>query len=279
MRRYASPTFLFRHQCPDRLGEIMGKLKQCGFDGIELYGMFGYGPEEISRYCHEYDISVLCDHIHYPAFTQQTEHCIRQRAAMGVHYLTVDSIPEELLPGTEGWPEARGEIQRISRMCKDYGIQLLYHNHGYDLIRKVGGEPTLDLILDDIAPELLQFQPDLGWLSLGGGDSARYLRKYRDRCPIIHLKDYYSAAPILLESPFLLGENRGGEEYQFFEFRPSGYGVMNYPQLMPLVLECRPEWITLDHDMSYERDVYTDMAMSLRYVKELVSLHSVPQSD
>lgn len=276
MQRFASPTFLFRHLCPTYLPEIMSKLKKCGFDGIELYGMFGISPDTILEYCREYDLSILCDHIHYEEFTRHTELCVTARAVLGARYLTVDNIPESLLPGTEGWPEARKEIERISRVCREHGIQLLYHNHGYDLIRKVEGIPTLERILDEISPELLRFQPDLGWLSLGGGDPVYYLRKYRDRCPIIHLKDYFSTAPLLLESPFLLGEARGGPEHHFFEFRPSGYGVMNYPQLMPDILACEPEWITLDHDMSYERDVYQDMEMSLRYMKELVALSGVP---
>lgn len=273
MIRFSSPTFLFRHQCPTQLQEIMGRLKECGFDGLELYGMFGHSSADILRYCREYDLRIVCDHIHYDEFSAHTEACILARTALGARYLTIDNIPQELLPGTSRFGEAVEEIHRIARVCKEYGVQLLYHNHGYDLIQKVDGVPMLDLILDATDPELLKFQPDLGWLELGGGDAGYYLDKYRDRCPIIHLKDYFSTAPLLLESPFLLGENRGGPEFNHFEFRPSGYGVMNFPQLMPKILACDPEWITTDHDMSYERDTYQDMAMSLTYVKQLISLY------
>lgn len=279
MIRFASPTFLFRHQCPERLREIMGQLKDCGFDGLELYGMFGFQPPQIQGYCREYGLRITCDHIPYDTFSAHTEECVLARTALGVRYLTIDSIPEPLLPGTPGWPEAVKELHRIARVCKDYGVQLLYHNHGYDLIRKTGGIPMLDWILDSTDPELLKFQPDLGWLELGGGDAGNYLDRYRDRCPIIHLKDYFSTAPLLLESPFLLGENRGGPEFNHFEFRPCGYGVMNFPKLMPKILACRPEWITTDHDMSYERDTYQDMAMSLAYVKDLIALYQVPEQD
>lgn len=276
MIQFASPTFLFRHRCGTQLDFILGKLAECGFDGLELYSMFGLRPEEILSTCRKYGLRVLCDHIHYEEFSANTDFCIRQRTALGARFLTIDNIPQHMLPGTPLWPQAREEIHRIARACRDQGVQLLYHNHGYDLIQKVDGIPMLDWILDDTDPELLKFQPDLGWLELGGGDAAHYLDKYRDRCPVIHLKDYFSTGPVLLESPFLLGENRGGPEYQFFEFRPSGYGVMNFPRLMPKILACKPQWITTDHDMSYERDTFRDMAMSLRYVKELISLYPQP---
>ena len=274
---YASPTFLFRDRCPDHMEEIMKRLRGCGFDGIELFGMFGLTKERILTLSREYGLHIVCDHIPYEELSENTEACVSARAALGCRYLTVDRIPETLLPGRPGWSETVREIHRIGMVCRDQGMQLLYHSHGYDLTRKAGNVPVLDRILEDTDPELLKFQPDLGWISLGGGDPAAYLDRWADRCPVIHLKDYYADGSILLDSPFVLGEKRGGEAFHHFEFRPSGYGVMNYAALMPRILRCRPEWITTDHDMSYERDTFTDMAMSLRYVKELAALY--PQED
>ena len=273
MPQYASPTFLFRDRCPAELGQIMKRLSAIGFDGLELYGMFGLGSDAIMAFCEESRLSIICDHIHYDEFSADTLHVITQRERLGARFLTIDNIPDEQLPGTPGFPKTVAEIERIARLCRQHGIQLLYHNHGYDLMRKTDGVPMLDRILDSTDPSLLKFQPDLGWLALGGGDPAIYLDKYRDRCPIIHLKDYYAAAPMLLESPFPLGNQRGGAAYHFFEFRPSGYGVMNFPALMPKILACKPEWITTDHDLSYERDTYADMKMGLDYTKYLVSLY------
>lgn len=273
MIRYASPTFLFRDQCPTQLKQIMKQLAAIGFDGLELYGMFGFSSDEILDFCTESGLEIACDHIHYDEFSENTLDAITRRTALGAKYLTIDNIPEQLLPGSPDFPKAVSEIERISRLCKHHDVQLLYHNHGYDLMRKVDDVPILEIILDSIDPELLKFQPDLGWLALGGGDPAYYLKKYSSRCPIIHLKDYFATAPTLLESPFPLGNHRGGVEYNFFEFRPSGYGIMNFPALMPKILACNPEWITTDHDLSYERDTYQDMRMGLAYTKYLRSLY------
>ena len=273
MCKFASPTFLFRDICHSQLGHIMQRLAGIGFDGLELYGMFGLDSNAILGFCKESKLEITCDHIHYEEFSQDTVNVITRRTALGANYLTIDNIPSHLLPGTRSFPKAIAEIERISRVCKGHGVQLLYHNHGYDLMTKVNDVPMLDIILDSTDPELLKFQPDLGWIALGGGDPSRYLDKYASRCPIIHLKDYFAAAPVLLESPFPLGNNRGGQKYNFFEFRPSGYGIMNYPALMPKILACNPQWITTDHDLSYERDTYEDMKMGLDYTKYLVSLH------
>lgn len=271
--KFASPTFLFRQQCPEKLDEILAALSRLGFDGVELYGMFGYSAGEIRALCDRRRIALLCDHVPYERFTAETGAVLRDAETLGLPFLTVDRIPDGCLPGAPGFPRAVDELHRLGRACRDRGIQLLYHSHGYDLIRKVDGRPQLDLILDGTDPQLLKLQPDLGWIALGGGDPRRYLQKYRDRCPVVHLKDYYAAAPVLLESPFPLGDSRGGPAYHDFEFRPSGFGVMNFPALMDDILACRPQWITTDHDLSYERDTYPDMKMGLDYVKFLVSVH------
>jgi sugar phosphate isomerase/epimerase len=252
----------------------MEKLAKIGFDGIELYGMHGFTSDDIRKFCRDTGLTILCDHIRYREFSRNTQRVVESRKAIGTLYLTIDEIPFECLTDDGGFRETIAEIERIAKVCRVSGIQLLYHNHGHDLTRSVSGAPVLDLILDNTDPKLLKFQPDLGWLALGGGNPLEYLQRHNRRCPVIHLKDYYADKPVLMESAFVLGNKRGGPEHNHFEFRPSGYGIMNYPALMPAVLECQPDWITVDHDLSYERDTFQDMEMSLRYIKQLINLYS-----
>lgn len=273
MIRYASPTFLFRERCPRELPTIMEKLAAIGFDAIELYGMYGFSSADISNFCRDTGLSILCDHVRYEEFSSETERVVESRKAIGAPYLTVDQLPVATFTDPDKRKAVLDEVGRIAGVCRDYGIQLLYHNHGYDLTGKIDNMPVLDIILNTVDPELMKFQPDLGWLALGGGDPLHYLRQHKERCPVIHLKDYYADEPVLMESAFILGSKRGGPEHHNFEFRPSGYGIMNYPALIPAVLACKPEWITVDHDLSYERNTFVDMEMSLKYMIQLISLY------
>ncbi len=269
-----SPTFLLRNICQTDLLGVLEKIAGCGFDGVELFGMFGVDSTTLRKKCDEIGIQVLCDHIPYDQFVSETDKIIEEHAILGMPYITIDCIPEDKLPGAAYFPEATEQIVRISTQCKKSGMQLLYHNQGFDLIEKVDGKPILEVLLDTIPPEYLSFQPDLGWIALGGGDPAYYLEKYRDRCPNIHMKDYYASGPLELRCASILGNKRGGKEYADFEFRPTGYGVMNFAMLMPKILDCNPKWIVADHDHSYERDAMVDLIASLDYVKKLISLYT-----
>ena len=275
MYKYASPTFLFRDGHAGSLLEVIPRIADCGYDGLELYSLFGHTPQEVKTACGASKIQVICDHVPYTEFCADTEDVIAQRIFLGSNYITVDKIPPENLPGGSNFSQTVKEITRIAKTCKDMGIQLLYHNHGYDLIDGPiqGGKYVLEHILDEIDPTLLKFQPDLGWIELGGGDPSYFLEKYRDRCPVIHMKDYYARGSIRLSSAPDLGFERGGLEHQYFEFRPTGYGVVDFAKYMPAVIACNPQWLVADHDLSYERDTFVDLKDSLLYVKKLVNLY------
>ena len=67
---------------------------------------------------------------------------------------------------------------------------------------------------------------------------------------------------------------RGGADRGHFEFRPTGYGVLNLPKLMPLCLDCEPAWFVMDHDLAYERDPYEDLKLSLDYTRALLKMQA-----
>lgn len=271
--KYGSPTFILREECERDLLEILGQLAARGFQGVELYGLFGYDAVAIQEKCDEVGLAIICDHIRYDEFVKDPERVLQERSPLGLEYITIDEIPESKLPGTSGFSDAIKQIERISAMCKQAGMQLLYHNQGFDVMTRVSRKPMLEILLDSVAPELLQFQIDLGWLAIGGVEPAYFLDKYGDRCPMIHLKDYYATGPVLLKRAIDLACIDGGNKYNNFEFRPTGYGVMEFASLMPAVLACNPQWIVADHDLSYDGNSLDDLGISLEYIKKLVSYY------
>lgn len=272
--KYGSPTFILRNECEQDLLGVLREMAKRGFEGVELFGMFGYDPNAIRRTCDEVGLTIICDHIRYEEFVEDAEQVIDDRLILGAKYITIDEFPSEKLPGGSQFGQALEELERIGELCQQNGMQLLYHNQGFDTIQQAHGKPILEVLLDSIAPELLKFQIDLGWLEIGGAKAQYFLDKYGDRCPIIHLKDYYSEGPVLLSRASSLGTKRGGAKYNNFEFRPTGYGIMDFAALMPSILACEAEWLIADHDLSYDgRDSLDELLVSLEYIKKLVSFY------
>ncbi|MBE0698562.1 MAG: TIM barrel protein [Anaerolineaceae bacterium] len=271
--KFASPLYILREQCAVDLFSVLRKLKDIGFDGVEFLGFFGHGADEVRRCLDEIEFHALGNHVSYQSFLQDINGTLDFHATVGCGYITISNLGESGFPGSPNWGQTLAGLIKIGEEAQKYGITLLYHNHDHELIDHIDGHELLDAILSSTPKQVLSFEPDLGWIEIGGGNCEYYLTRYVDRCPVIHLKDYYSSdrSKHGFVRDFL--PQRGNAERGYFEFRPTGYGVLNLARLMPLCLSCAPEWFVMDHDLAYERDSFADLKLSLDYVKTLMALY------
>lgn len=268
----ASPLFILRRECAGDLFAVLDKIGALGFDGVEFLGFFGKTAQSVRQRMADLRMAPVGNHVNYNEFAQDTDGVIDFHQKAGCRYITVGGIPGEMLPGTGGFSEAVRQLTRIGRACRGAGLTLLYHNHAFELAQKVNGKYMLEAILDETPEDCLAFEPDLGWMAIGGADPAYFLDKYKSRCPVIHLKDFYASDISKIGDPGDLDEKRGTAERGHFEFRPVGYGVANIPGYINRVLDCSPEWIVMDHDLAYGRDSFDDLKLSLSYTRNLIAL-------
>ena len=273
----ASPLFILREACSSDLLRVLERLKAIGFDGVEFLGFFGQEPAAVGQKMRELGLISLGDHVPYADFAANAQEVFLQHQAAGCRYLTVSGLPEAIYTDLHLLDTVMASVGAWAQMAPDFGLTLLFHNHAAEL-QPVEGVPLLDRIMDHPAAQALCLEPDLGWMSIAGADPLFYLQKYRSRCPVIHLKDYYmdstkkngpaTAGPIQS-----LGGRRGGPELRHFEFRPCGYGVVNTPVQLPYVLACKPDFLVADHDLAYERDSFQDLSASLDYIRRALDIH------
>ncbi len=275
--RFATPIFLVRHQAEKDLFGVIRELGKLGFDAFEMGGLYGNDPEAVRRAAEEAHLEILMDHVPYTEFETKPQEVIATRKALGSKYISICKIPEDKYPGGANFSEGIRFIYHVAEEVKKAGMTLQYHNHGFDFMTRIDGKYPIEHILDQVPAELLQHIPDIGWCMLGGGDPVYMLEKYADRCKVIHMKDYYAEGPVRLRTAHELGGRRGDAEYYQFEFRPTGYGIVNFPSMMNQIMACEPEWITTDHDGSYCGRDYQELKMSCQYLEGLVSLHYLPK--
>lgn len=271
--RLATPIFLVRHQAEQDLFGVIRKLGALGFEAFEMGGLYGNDPEKVRQAAADVGLEILMDHVPYAEFEADLSNVVATRKALGSKYISICKIPDDKYPGGAHFDEALRFINIVAEEVKKAGMTLQYHNHGFDFMTRIDGKYPIELILDGIPAELLQHMPDIGWCLLGGGDPLYMLEKYRNRCKVIHLKDYYAEGPVRLRTAHELGGVRGGPDYYNFEFRPTGYGIVNFPAMMNQILACEPEWLTMDHDGSYCGRDYEELLLSRQYAENLLALH------
>lgn len=276
----AAPTYILREAAREDLAGVLERLGALGFAGVELMGLFGRSPNQVAESAQTAGLRVIG--VHVPGVIEGPwPEVIDDVAACGARYVTFE------WPGPLGgsvdakFAWAIEDLTERAELASTAGLKPLYHNHDAELAYPVDHDPDssghearsrmLDLILDQVPG--LGLEPDLGWMVYAGADPASYLRKYRQRCQVVHLKDLWADELRLVGPKEDLGTTKRRPDRGRFEFRPTGFGMVNYPALLADILACEPEWLVLDHDSPYERDAYADLALSLSYIQQLLALH------
>ena len=105
---------------------------------------------------------------------------------VGVKYISLLYLPEELRPGTDRYGYVLESIRAFAERSKAAGLPMLYHNHDFEFYRMSNGEYALDMMYRMIPAELLQAELDTCWVKVSGEDPVEYLRKYAGRCKTQH---------------------------------------------------------------------------------------------
>jgi sugar phosphate isomerase/epimerase len=251
MPKIGSPLFILREECAKDLMAVLDKIAEMGYDGVEFLGFFGHKPSIIRYKLNTCGLIAVGNHVAFDDFAGNTHKIIDEHKELGCKYITIGAPP-----AGSSYAYTIDIFERIGEKMKVSGMKLLYHNHAEELRDKINGKTYLESVFDDTRPDLLYCELDLGWIAIGGADPAYYLGKYKNRCPVVHFKDYMFTS----EKGFL--------------FRPTGYGELNTAGLYAQSLACDPlpEWYIMDHDLAYKRSSYSDLKISLEYFRTLTRL-------
>ena len=229
------------------------KVKELGYDGVEFAGLFGHDAATVKNWCTEIGLTPISAHVPLQEMLDDLPGALETYREIGVEYIVVPSLPEDRRPGTDGWLPTIEAIEKIGKAAAEKGLILLYHNHDFEFTT-VDGEYGLDMLYRIVPKEYLQTQLDTCWLNVGGERPDDYLRKYVDRIPVVHLKDFYREG--------------AGSEPRSFEFRPLGEGLQNFPLILNYSVTCGAKWVVVEQDEPSMGKTPMECAeMSIRYLK------------
>ena len=179
------------------------RIAQTGATYVELNNgvmMFGVSPEEAKAVFDKYGLRVISDVTmasmidvdNVDSYLQRWEQTFKQDALMGVKYVAMTA---NMCWGTEPHALKCCEVlNKIGALAKKYGIQFLYHLHNIEMNPILDSDykgQIVDFIAENTDPDLVKFEDDVFWVEIGGRDTVEFLRKYADRIPMLHVKDFY----------------------------------------------------------------------------------------
>lgn len=210
----------------DNIEMTLQKVKEMGYTGIEWPGLMGYTPSELAELTRGAGLEIFSVHINIDDLLACDTAVLDGLAKVGVKWLPIGWLPEERLAGGAKFAETCDLIRAYSAEAAKRGMQVLYHNHDFDLAA-FGDATKLDGLYAALPADVLGAELDTCWLYSGGVDPVTYLQKYADRAPVIHLKDCVK---------------EGGRH----GYMPVGDGVLDWQAILPAC--AKAEWVCVEQD-------------------------------
>lgn len=88
----------------------------------------------------------------------------------------------------DGIAEIAASLNAAAEKAAAVGLTVGYHNHAFELEAKIDGKHGLEVLADQLAPEVM-LEVDTYWAYVGGADVPALLGRLGDRVQALHIKD------------------------------------------------------------------------------------------
>lgn len=246
--------------------ENMKKIKDMGYDGVELAGLHGMPAREVLDYLNGIGLEICSAHIGIGDL--EKDEVLDEYASIGVKYVAIPATP--FVPFGEDVQsviDAADRAKKIAERCKERGMQLIFHNHTAEF-KKYGGEYALDIFLSRAGIDNVKPQYDTAWVNNAGEDPVAWVEKYSGNLPNIHIKDFVGRR----EDRFVPFAYKDADESEIapLEFAPVGYGAMDMPALIDACRKAGVEWYIIEQDRPAPGMTALECAeKGLKYLREI----------
>ena len=172
---------------PDEIYDALKKIKQIGYDVIQVSGMGEIEPALLKSYVDELGIEICGTHMPLDSIVNNTEALIEQHKFWNCPNIGIGSAPDEFR-NEDGYKKFAEIMEKPAKMISDAGLKFTYHNHEFEF-KKFGDKTGMDILLENSDPETFKLLPDIFWLQFGGVVPSAFLKKHANRIDFVHYKD------------------------------------------------------------------------------------------
>ena len=195
--------------------EVLKQVASFGYKHVESFegaqGMFwGMKNTEFKKYITDQGLNMYSSHF---GNTLDFEKKVADASEIGMKYLTLAyEGPGKTI---DDYKKMAEDFNHKGELCKKSGLRFAFHNHDFSF-RLLEGQYAQDVLINNTDPSLVDFEMDMYWVVAAGQDIETWLKKYKNRFRLCHVKDR-SKTP---------GTDNGKNSVDL------GTGNINYPKIL-----------------------------------------------
>jgi sugar phosphate isomerase/epimerase len=221
--------YTLRDDMPKDPKGVLKQVSSFGYKQIESYegkdGMFwGMSNTDFKKYMDELGMTIVSSHCD---INKDFEKKAAEAAAIGMKYLICPyKGPQKKL---DDFKKFADEFNQKGEICKKNGIKFAYHNHDYTF-KELEGQLPQDVLMNSTDPSLVDYELDMYWVVAGGQDPETWLKKYKNRFRLCHVKDRTKGATEAADTCTL------------------GEGSIDYPKILKTAKENGMEYFIVEQE-------------------------------
>ena len=207
----------------------MEKVRDIGYTAVQVSAIGPIPHEDVKAIVDDMGLTICITHIGFDRLQNDIDGVIEQHKLWECPNVAVGSMPREYRAGGEdAFKRFAREATEIGKALAGADLTFSYHNHSFEFVR-FGDRTGLDVIYEESDPRYLQAEIDTYWVQHGGGDPIFWIRKMKDRMPVIHFKDM-----VIYEGEQTMAE--------------IGEGNLNWPGIIEACEDANVEWYAIEQD-------------------------------
>jgi sugar phosphate isomerase/epimerase len=168
-------------------------IAEWGISALEGGGGYGMSDADYQKLLEDNKLRIVGVGADYNRLKTDPAGIIADAKKYGAKYATCYWIPHTEGPITLEEMKAATELfNSTGEMLAKEGITLTYHPHGYEF-QNLGSGTPMDYMLANA--KNFQFNMDVFWVKMGGGDPLAIMKAHPGKFPQLHLKDRKIGTP------------------------------------------------------------------------------------
>ncbi|GIN71225.1 sugar phosphate isomerase [Bacillus sp. J14TS2] len=241
----AVQMYSLREESAQDFAGTLKKVAELGYDGVEFAGYGGLPVQEVREILDEVGLQAASSHVPAADLKNDLAKVIEEQKILGSKYIVCPFLmPDER--NEETYQSLLTFFSEVGEECRKAGLTFCYHNHDFELEKLSDGRTVLETIFDDVPSENIQTELDIYWLTKAGEQPAEWIKRYKGRTPLVHLKDMTV------------------DEEQFFA--ELGTGGVDLESVLALGEEADVDWWVVEQDQSRKTPLES-IEISIEFLK------------
>ena len=182
------------------------------------------------------------------------------------NFLRIGMMPLNRMGDKEQIMEFVAKAEDMAHKLAEHGIELYYHTHHLEF-QKFDGEYLLDIIKNNTTK--LGFELDVHWIQRAGVNPVEFVKQYKGRISLLHLKDYRIGQMDLSKVDFNDLVGFMNIFTNTIEFAEVGEGNLDIPAIIEAGLEAGAQYFLVEQDDVYGRDPFDCLQTSAENLRKM----------